>query len=121
LLPLSGQNAALQTLVKRLKANKAVSITGQRGTGRTVDARFLDGVLPLAPGAPSLAQMTEAKLLPVFAIRAGDNAVEVTIEPEIELSGSREDAVARAVQEFAARSAPYVLRAPSQWLSWVQL
>lgn len=121
MLPLSGQNAALQTLVKRLKANKVVSITGQRGTGRTVDARFLDGVLPLAPGAPTLAQMTDAKLLPVFAFRAPDGAIDVTIEPEIMLEGGREAAVARAVQEFATRSEPYALRCPGQWLSWVQL
>jgi lauroyl/myristoyl acyltransferase len=121
LLPLQGQNAALQTLVKRLKANKVVSITGQRGTGRTVDARFLDGTLPLAPGAPTLAQITGARLLPVFAFRAEDGVVEVTVEPEIALEGARDDAVAAAAQAFAARSAPYVLRAPGQWLSWVQL
>jgi lauroyl/myristoyl acyltransferase len=121
MLPLQGQNAALQTLAKRLKANKVVSITGQRGTGRTVEARFLDGTLPLAPGAPSLAYMTGAKLLPVFAFRAADGLVEVTAEPEIALEGSREDAVVRAVQDFADRSEPYALRYPGQWLSWVQL
>jgi lauroyl/myristoyl acyltransferase len=121
LLPVTGQNAALRTLVKRLKANKVVSITGQRGSGRTVDARFLDGALPLAPGAPSLASMTGAKLLPVFAFRAADGAIEVTVGPEIEMRGPRESAIASAVQTFADRSAPYVLRMPGQWLSWVQL
>ena len=121
LLPLVGQNAALTTLTKRLKANKVVSITGQRGTGRTVDARFLDGTLTLAPGAPALAQITGAKLLPVFAFRAEDGAIEVTVEPEIALEGARETAIAGAVQSFADRSAPYALRRPGQWLSWVQL
>jgi lauroyl/myristoyl acyltransferase len=121
LLPLHGQNAALQTLVKRLKANKAVSITAQRGTGRTVDARFLDGILPLAPGAPALAQMTGAKLLPVFAFRAADGVVDVTVEPEIVLEGARDPAIAAAVQAFALRSEPYVRHTPGQWLSWVQL
>jgi len=126
LLPLpgqkaSGQNNALPTLVKRLKANKVVTITGQRGTGRTVEARFLDGVLSLAPGAPAIAQMTGAKVLPVFAFRAEDGVVEVTVEPEIKLIGPREQAIAQAVQAFAARSELYVLRTPGQWLSWVQL
>ena len=121
MLPLQGQNAALQTVAKRLKANKAVSITGQRGTGRSVDARFLDGTLPLASGAPALAQMTGAKLLPVFAFRAADGVVEVTVEPEIVLEGARDQAIAAAVQAFATRSEPYVLRTPGQWLSWVQL
>jgi lauroyl/myristoyl acyltransferase len=121
LLPLQGQNAALQTLVKRLKANKVVSITGQRGTGRVAEARFLDGTLPLAPGAPALAQMTGAKLLPVFAFRAADGVVDVTVEPEIVLEGAREAAIASAVQAFAKHSEPHVLRTPGQWLSWVQL
>ncbi len=121
MLPLQGQNAALQILAKRLKANRVVSITGQRGTGRTVDARFLDGTLPLAPGAPAIAQMTGAKLLPVFAFRAADGNVEVTVEPEIVLEGARDAAIAAAVQTFARRSEPFVLRYPGQWLSWVQL
>jgi len=121
MLPLDGRNAALQTLAKRLKANKVVSITGQRGTGRTVAARFLDGSLPLAPGAPMLAAITGAKLLPVFAFRAADGAVDVTVEREIALEGARDEAVAAAVQAFADRSVPYVLRTPGQWLSWVQL
>ena len=121
MLPLQGQNIALQILVKRLKANKVVSITGQRGTGRTVDARFLDGNLPLAPGAPTLAHMTGAKLLPVFAFRAADGVIDVTIEPEIVLEGARDEAVSGAARTFAARSEPHVLRSPGQWLSWVQL
>jgi lauroyl/myristoyl acyltransferase len=121
LLPLQGQNAALQTLVKRLKSNRVVSITGQRGTGRTVDARFLDGTMSLAPGAPTLAQITGAKLLPVFAFRAADGVIDVTVEPEIVLDGARDAAIAAAVQSFATRSEPHVLRSPGQWLSWVQL
>ena len=121
MLPLQGRNAALQTLVKRLKANKVVSITGQRGVGRTATARFLDGSLPLAPGAPALAQMTGAKLFPVFAFRAADGVVEVTVEPEIVLEGTRNEAIAASIQDFAARSEPYALRYPGQWLSWVQL
>jgi len=121
LLPLSGQNAALQTLVKRLKANKVVSITGQRGSARAIEARFLDGTLPLAPGAPTLAHLTGARLLPVFAFRAEDGAVEVTVERPIEMAGSRDEAATSAVQAFATISEPYVLRYPGQWLSWVQL
>jgi lauroyl/myristoyl acyltransferase len=121
MLPLQGQNAALPTLVKRLKANRVVSITGQRGTGRTIDARFMDGRLPLAAGAPTLAAMTGAKLLPVFAFRAADGVVDVSVEQEIPLEGAREEAIHAAAQDFAARSEPYVLRTPGQWLSWVQL
>jgi lauroyl/myristoyl acyltransferase len=116
-----GQNAALQVLVKRLRANHAVSITGQRGTGRTVAAPFLDGTLTLAPGAPMLAHMTGAALLPIFAFRAPDGAVEVTVEAQIEMNANRDAAVGEAVRVYASLSEPYVLRYPAQWLSWVQL
>jgi lauroyl/myristoyl acyltransferase len=123
LLPLNGQNAAVQTLVKRLKANKVVSITGQRGTGRTIAARFLDGTLTLAPGAPSLGHMTGAAVFPTFAFRAPDGAIEVSVEPPVEMAADapREAAVSQAVQQFATVSEGYALRYPGQWLSWVQL
>jgi lauroyl/myristoyl acyltransferase len=123
LLPLEGQNAALNLLVRRLRANGVVSITAQRGTGRTVDAPFLGGSLALAPGAPALADMTGATLLPVFAFRDESGVVEVTVEPPIEIrSGApREAAVAHAVRSYAAVLEPYVLRHPGQWLGWVQL
>ncbi|HVZ02981.1 MAG TPA: lysophospholipid acyltransferase family protein [Dongiaceae bacterium] len=116
-----GQNAALQTLIKRLRANGVVSITGQRGTGRTVAAPFLDGTLTLAPGAPMLAHMTGAALIPVFAFREEDGSVAVTAERPMALDGARDAVVAEAVRAFATVSEPHVLRHPAQWLSWVQL
>jgi lauroyl/myristoyl acyltransferase len=122
-LPLDGQNAALNVVVRRLRANSVVSITAQRGTGRTVDAPFLDGRLLLAPGGPALAQMTGATLLPVFAFRDDDGVVDVTIEPPIEVAADapRDAAVADAVRRYAAVLEPYVLRYPGQWLGWPQL
>jgi lauroyl/myristoyl acyltransferase len=116
-----GQSTALQLLIKRLRANGVVSITGQRGTGRTVSAPFLDGTLTLAPGAPTLAHATGAALFPVFAFRVEDASIEVTVEPPIAMNGTRDEAVAEAVRIFAAVSEPHVLRHPAQWLSWVQL
>ena len=99
-LPLGGQNAALNVIVRRLRANRVVSITAQRGTGKTVNVPFLEGTLPLAPGAPSLAHMTGATLLPVFAFRDESGVVDVTVEPPIEIAadmprdpGDREDRV----------------------------
>jgi lauroyl/myristoyl acyltransferase len=122
-LPLEGQNAALNVVVRRLRANSIVSITAQRGTGRTVDAPFLDGRLLLAPGGPVLAHMTGATLLPVFAFRDESGLVDVTVEPPIEVPADapREQAVADAVRRYATVLEPYVLRCPGQWLGWPQL
>jgi len=123
LLPLEGQNAALNTIVRRLKASAIVSITGQRGASRTVSAPFMEGQVSLAPGAPTLAHMTGAAVIPVFAFRKDTGIIEVTFEEPIEISTSlpRQAAVSAAVREYALRLQPYVLRFPSQWLGWVQL
>ncbi len=122
-LPIGGQNAALNVLARRLRANGVVSITGQRGTGRTVAAPFLAGEIRLAPGAPAMAQMTGAALLPVFAFRGDDNVVDVVVEPAIEIQADRprDAAIEAAVRSYAGLLEAYVLRYPKQWLGWVQL
>jgi lauroyl/myristoyl acyltransferase len=122
-LPLEGQNAALNIVIRRLRANSVVSITAQRGTGRTVDAPFLDGRLVLAPGGPALAHITSATLLPVFAFRDESGVIDVTVEPLIEVAADapRNSTVAAAVRRYAAVLEPYVLRYPGQWLGWPQL
>jgi lauroyl/myristoyl acyltransferase len=123
LLPLEGQNKALHILSRRLRANGIVSITGQRGTGRTVETPFLSGIVKLAPGAPALGHMTGAAVLPVFAFRNEHDEIEVTVEPAIEIlaDAPRDAAVALAVRNYAAVLERYVLRYPRQWLGWVQL
>jgi len=124
LLPLEGSNStATNLIVRRLRANGVVSITAQRGTGRTVDARLLDGILPLAPGAAVLARKTGAALLPVFAFRNDTGVIEVSVEPPIATDAgvSRDQAVAETVRRYAAILEPYVLRYPGQWLGWSQL
>ncbi|MGH6893457.1 MAG: hypothetical protein ACREEP_14495 [Dongiaceae bacterium] len=123
LLPMEGQNAALHVLARRLRANGVVSITAQRGTARTVEAPFLDGKLTLAPGAPALACMTGATILPVFAFRDESGLIDVTVESplEIDATAPRERAIADAVRRYAPILEPYVLRYPGQWLGWVQL
>ncbi len=123
LLPVGGQNTALNVLARRLRANGVVSITGQRGTGRTVAAPFLAGEIRLAPGAPAMAQMTGAALLPVFAFRGEDNVIDVAVEPAIEIQADRprDEAVGMAVRSYARMLEDYVLRYPKQWLGWVQL
>ena len=122
LLPSQGK-APLDLLAGRLGANGVVSITAQRGTGRTVEVPFLDVGLRLAGGAPALAHKTGAALLPVFAFRNRAGVVKVVVEPPIRVDGAlpREQAVDRAVRDYARMLEPYVLRYPGQWLGWAQL
>jgi lauroyl/myristoyl acyltransferase len=123
MLPMEGQNTALHVLARRLRSNGIVSITAQRGITRTVEAPFLDGKLTLAPGAPALAHMTGAALLPVFAFRGENGVVDVRVEPslEVDTAAPRELAVADAVRRYAPILEADVLRYPGQWLGWVQL
>jgi len=123
MLPMEGQNTALHVLARRLRSNGIVSITAQRGIARTVEAPFLDGKLTLAPGAPALAHMTGAALLPVFAFRDEDGVVDVRVEAplEVDTEAPRELAVADAVRRYAPILESDVLRYPGQWLGWVQL
>ena len=115
--------APLDLLARRLRANGVVSITAQRGSGRTVEVPFLDGGLRLAGGAPALAHKTGAALLPVFAFRNQAGVVEVVVESPIGVDGGlpHEQAVDRAVRDYVRTLEPDVLRYPGQWLGWVQL
>lgn len=123
LLPMEGRNSALNAVVRRLRANGIVSITAQRGTGRTVKAPFLDGRIKLAPGGPALAYMTGATLLPVFAFRDDAGVIDVTVEPPIEIAStaSRGEAETQAMKCYVAKLEPYVVRHLGQWLGWGQL
>jgi len=123
MLPMEGQNTALHMIVRRLRRNGVVSITAQRGIARTVDAPFLNGKLTLAPGAPTLAHMTGATLLPVFAFRDENNVVEVRVGSplEVDTAAPREQAVRDVVRRYAPILEADVLRYPGQWLGWVQL
>jgi lauroyl/myristoyl acyltransferase len=123
LTPLDGSPAALQAIVRRLRANRVVSLTAHRGVGRYVEAPFLEGTLKVAPGAPILAHTTGAALVPVFPVRAADGAIDVTLGPIIDLPAGvpRGEAVEAAVRTYARTLEPFVLRDPAQWLGWVHL
>ena len=123
LTKLDGSAAAVQAIVRRLRENRVVSITAHRGFGRVVEAPFLDGMLKLAPGAPSIAHMTGAALLPVFAFREDDGVVGVTFGPPIAIAADRprDVAVADAARRYAEILEPHVLRHPAQWQGWLHL
>ncbi len=118
-----GSAAGVQAILRRLRDNQVVSITAHRGSGRVVEAPFLDGTLKLALGAPSIAHMTGAALLPVFAFREDDGVVGVTFGPPIAIATDRPraEAVADAARRYAAILEPHVLRHPTQWLGWLHI
>lgn len=119
---LHGDNgaAALRELQSRLRDKGVVSITANSAGERPARLPFLDGTLTLALGAPALARLAKAPLLPVFALppRAGVYAVEVqaALPVDAERRGRRVDESMAAA--FALRLEAFVNRHPTAWRGW---
>jgi lauroyl/myristoyl acyltransferase len=81
---------------------------------------FLDGVLRLPTGAPSLALATSATLLPVFALKHTHDRFEVIVEPELKATRSddRHAAVDELVERYVERIEDYVVAHPDQYANW---
>ncbi len=111
---------AMLELHKRLARNDIVSITVRDYANRPNDLPFLSGRHRLAPGAPEIAHMTGAQLLPLFAIEDAPGRFRIRIEAPVDLPAGlpRADAVAAAMATYLRRLEPYVLAYPDQWLGW---
>jgi len=122
-LSLAGPVAAMRHLLERLAANAVVSISVRDTGSQPVFAPFLEGILPIATGAPDLAFRSGAALIPVFTVIDGAGNPVATAEPPIELprDGPRRAAVEAAVAAYAARLERWVLRHPGQWFGWLNL
>lgn len=117
-----GALVALRTLRKRLRDNAIVSITAGPSAQQPVRLKFLEGTLALATGAPDLAFMAKAPLLPLHTVQREDGRFEVTIEKPIEAErGSDRQAFSeKAAREYSERLEPVVLSHPHQWRGWSQ-
>ena len=120
---LDGATAAVNTLRERLLAGGIISITARDIARKPVRVPLLAGSLPLAIGAPSLAQQTQAILLPVHAVQLDSGAYAAIIDPPIALDASQPRWVAgeAAAREYARRLEAVVREYPDQWLGWGDL
>ena len=117
--------AAMLRAQQRLLDNGIVSITAGAWEGaRPARVTIAGAELALSTGAPGLAHVTGAALLPVYTVRdEGSLAIAVIVGSPIPVdrAAGRKPAVAAAAQEFANRLAPYVERHPLQWRDWEKL
>ncbi len=108
-----------------LKRNGIVSITAGAWEGqRLAQVELLGGTLDLAVGAPGLARLTGAALLPVFTVRSPDDeTLRVIIEPPIAVvaGGDTDASLQDAAQRFGASLERHVRRNPVQWRDWKSL
>lgn len=120
----SRPGAATLAAQRLLRKNGILSITAGDWEGqRLARIELGGGTIELAVGAPGLARLTGAALLPVFAVRDEHRVIRVTIEPPLPVAreGDADQALQRAAQVFGALLAQYVCRYPEQWRDWKKL
>ena len=111
---------AMRRLMRAVKAGEVVTIVAASTEGSDmIKGPIFGGRLPVAVGAPRLAGLTGAPLLPLFTVRDGD-AFCVAIEAPIETAGnlSTDERCVAAAAEFLRRSDPWVRKFPEQWRAW---
>lgn len=113
-------STAMRRLMRALKAGEVVSIVAASTEGSDmIKGPVFGGRLPVAVGAPRLAGLTGAPVLPTFTFRDGDT-FRTVIEPPLDLpkTGSNNERCVAAAAEFLRRSEPWVRRFPGQWRAW---
>ena len=112
---------AMRRMVRALKAGEVVSIVASSTEGyEMIKGQIFGGRLPVAVGAPRLAGLTGAPLLPVFTVRDPEAGWRIVVEQPIPIASERssDERCIAAVAEFLARSEPWVRRFPEQWRAW---
>ena len=111
---------ALQELRRHLEANTVISIAANGSEGTPFEMPFLGGTLKLSLGAPTLAALHGAPLLPVFTTADGTGGFEVVVGPPVEAkshgyAGETARELARAYAEILEA---HLRRHPSEWRGW---
>jgi len=111
---------AMRRMMRALKAGEVVSIVAASTEGSDmVKGPIFGGKLSVAVGAPRLAALTGAPLLPVFTVRDPGLGFRIAIETPIAMAGtSADERCIAATSEFLRRSEPWVRQYPEQWRAW---
>jgi lauroyl/myristoyl acyltransferase len=115
---------SMRKMMRALKAGDVVSIVAANTEGfEMVRAPIFGGVLPVAVGAPRIAALTGAPLLPVFVFRDRERGFRIVIEAPIPLDPKQpaDERTIAAATEYLRRSEPWVRRYPEQWRAWSKL
>ena len=117
--------AAAVAAARVLAQNGILSITAGDWEGQRIAViDVCGGKLQLAVGAPRLARLSGAALLPVFTVRGADEqTIRVVIESALAVrSGGESDAALQsAAQAFGRVLESYVRRYPCEWRDWGRL
>ena len=114
-------STAMRRMIRALEAGEIVSIVATSTEGSDlVKGPIFGGWLLVGVGAPRLAALTGAPLLPVFTVRDSENRFRVIVEAPIKVAFDRspDERCAVAVIEYLERSEPWVREFPEQWRGW---
>ena len=112
---------AMRRMMRTLKAGEVVSIVAASTEGfEMVEGPIFGGVLPVAVGAPRLAALTRAPLLPTFVVRDPELGFRIIIEAPILLDPKQaaDERTVAVATEYLRRSEAWVRRYPEQWRAW---
>jgi len=112
---------AMRRMMRALKAGEVISIVAANTEGfEMVEGPVFGGFLPVAVGAPRLAALTGAPLLPTFILRDPELGFRIAIEPPIPLDPKQpaDERTVAAATEYLRRSEAWVRRYPEQWRAW---
>ena len=112
---------AMRRMMRALKAGEVVSIVAASTEGfEMVEGPIFGGCLPVAVGAPRLAGLTGAPLLPTFVVRDPAKGFRVAIEAPIAIDPkqSSDQRTVAATAEYLRRSEAWVRHYPEQWRAW---
>jgi lauroyl/myristoyl acyltransferase len=120
-LPKSDSLAFTRTLLKRLKQNGILSITGDGKFGRNlIPLRFLGWTDFFSPGMVSLAKTSGAPILPMFCYQDRNDDTNLIIESPIRIDTSlgREQGLESSLEQYVSLFESYVTRYPEKYLYW---
>jgi lauroyl/myristoyl acyltransferase len=112
---------AMRKMMRALRAGEVVSIVAANTEGfEMVAGPIFGGFLPVAVGAPRLAGLTGAPLLPTFVVRDPEHGFRIVIEAPIALDPKQpaDERTVAAATEYLRRSEPWVRLYPEQWRAW---
>jgi len=114
---------ALRQLVKTLRGGEIISMTCAGYGQRVMPIPLLGGRLPVATGAPALAMLSGAPLLPVLLTRHGATRFEVIVNEPLAPPPTSDRGAAHAdlLMQYAALLDAHLGRDPAAFADWRNL
>jgi lauroyl/myristoyl acyltransferase/acyl carrier protein len=111
---------ALQELRGHLEANAVITIAANGSEGTPFEVPFLGGTLKLSLGAPTLAALQGAPLLPVFTVTDGGGGFDVIVGPPVEADsrGYPGETARELTRGYARVLEAHLRRYPAEWRGW---